>query len=149
MDNEMKYPDDVIKLVDECKDKYPQAHWIDLSEFFDRSYSESWVIVDARAEEEIAVSMIPGAITMDELCENLEAYRGTPILIYCTIGCRSGDATESLMADGYQAYNLWGGVIAWAIHGNSFITADEEETYQVHVFDEKWNVIPPPYETGW
>jgi rhodanese-related sulfurtransferase len=149
MDNEMKYPADVVKLVDECINNYPQAHWIDLSEFFKRSGSESWVIVDARAKEEMAVSTIPGAITMDELSATLESYRGTSILVYCTVGCRSGDATESLMADGYRAHNLWGGVIAWALHGKPFITPDGEETYQVHVFDEKWNVIPPPYETVW
>ena len=149
MDNEMKYPTDVVKLVDECINNYPQAYWIDLSEFFKRSGSESWVIVDTRAEEEMAVSTIRGAITMDELSATLESYRGTSILVYCTVGCRSGDATESLMADGYRAQNLWGGVIAWALHGKPFITPGGEETYQVHVFDEKWNVIPSPYETVW
>ncbi len=149
MDYEMKYPEDVIKLVDECKEKYPHAHWIDLSEFIERSGSESWVIVDAREEDEMAVSTIPKAISMDDFCANLESYRGTAILIYCTIGCRSGDAAESLMIDGVQTHNLWGGVIAWALHGNPFITSDGEETYRVHVFDEKWNVIPPPYETIW
>ena len=149
MDNEMKYPADVVKLVDECINNYPQAHWIDLSEFFKSSSSESWVIVDARADEEMAVSIIPGAITMDELSATLESYRGTSILVYCTVGCRSGDATESLMADGYRAHNLWGGVIAWALHEKPFITPSGEETYQVHVFDERWDVIPPPYETVW
>ena len=149
MDNEMKYPADVVKLVDECINNYPKARWIDLSEYVRRSDVESWVIVDARAEEEMAVSTIPGAITMDELRAALESYRGTSILIYCTVGCRSGDAAESLMVDGYQTHNLWGGVIAWALHGNPFITRDGEETYQVHVFDEKWDVIPPPYETVW
>jgi len=149
MDIEMKYPEDVIKLVDECKEIYTQARWIDLSEFIKRSGSESWVIVDARADEEMAVSTIPGAITMDELSSALKLYRGTSILIYCTVGCRSGDAAESLMADGYQTHNLWGGVIAWALQGKPFINSDGEETYQVHVFDEKWDVIPPPYETVW
>ena len=149
MSFKLNYPEEVIRLVKECEIKYPRAHWIDLSEFIRRSGSESWIIVDARAEDEMAVSTIPGAITMDELCENLEAYRDTPILIYCTIGCRSGDAAESLMADGYRAHNLWGGVIAWALHGNPFITRDGEETYQVHVFDDKWDVIPPPYKTVW
>lgn len=149
MDNEMKYPEDVVKLVNECKERYTQARWIDLSEYLDRSGSETWVIVDARDEEEIAVSTLPGAISMDVFCGTLESYRHTPILIYCTIGCRSGDAAESLMADGFQTHNLWGGVIAWALHGNPFITSDGEETYRVHVFDEKWNVIPPPYETIW
>ena len=149
MDKKMNYPEDVVKLVDECKERYTQARWIDLSEFIERSGSEAWVIVDARTEEEVAVSTIPDAITMDELCADLESYRQTSILIYCTIGCRSGDAAESLMADGFQTHNLWGGVIAWALHGNPFITTDGEDTYQVHVFDEKWNVIPLPYETTW
>jgi len=145
----MEYPEEVVKLVDECKERFTQAHWIDLSEFIERSGSEPWVIVDARAEEEMVVSTIPDAISMDELCANLESYRQTSMLIYCTIGCRSGDAAESLMADGFQTHNLWGGVIAWALHGKPFITANGEDTFQVHVFDEKWNVIPPPYETIW
>ncbi len=145
----MEYPEEVVKLVDECKERFTQAHWIDLSEFIERSGSGPWVIVDARAEEEMVVSTIPDAISMDELCANLESYRQTSMLIYCTIGCRSGDAAESLMADGFQTHNLWGGVIAWALHGNPFITTDGEDTYQVHVFDEKWNVIPLPYETTW
>ena len=149
INTEMTYPDNVITLVEVCMQAYSQARWIDLSEFNDRDQSESWVIVDARAEEEISVSTIPGAITLEALCADLKAYRNTSILVYCTIGCRSGNVAESLMADGFRTYNLWGGVIAWALHGNSFITSGGEETYQVHVFDEKWNVIPPPYETVW
>lgn len=149
MDKKMKYPEDVVKLVDECKERYTQAHWIDLSEFMERRESESWAIVDARSEVEIAVSTIPEAISMDEFCANLESYRQSAILIYCTIGCRSGDAAESLMADGFQTHNLWGGVIAWALHGNQFTTSDGKDTYRVHVFDEKWNVIPPPYVSIW
>ncbi len=148
-DNHVKYPDDVIKLVEECKSKYPHTGWIDVSEFLERRGSEPWVIVDVRAEDEMAVSTIPGAITLDELNTTLDLYRETSILIYCTAGCRSGEAVKSLMAKEFRAHNLWGGVIAWALHGKPFLTPEGEETLRIHVYDEKWDVIPPPYETVW
>jgi hypothetical protein len=45
-----------------------------------------------------------------------------------------------------KAFNLHGGVLAWALNGGSFVTPEGEPTRRVHVYGEPWDVLPPEYE---
>lgn len=43
--------------------------------------------------------------------------RGRPVVFYCRVGNRSGMATQAFRTAGYDAYNLTGGITAWAEAG--------------------------------
>jgi len=106
------------------------------------------VIVDVREPAEREVSRLPNSITTKGLESYLEGHDDQRIVIYCTIGYRSGKFTRSLMNKGVKAYNLAGGIVAWVHHGGS-IEHDGNPTRRVHVYGKKWNLLPEGYEPVW
>lgn len=105
---------------------------------------ESLQFVDVRSEEEMAVSMIPGAITRREYERNLEAYEDARIVPYCTVGARSGKYTRELIARGITAVNYRGSIIDWVQHGEALVTPEGEPTKRVHTYSDRFSV-PEPY----
>ncbi|MEQ8514993.1 MAG: rhodanese-like domain-containing protein [Chromatocurvus sp.] len=103
------------------------------------------VLVDVRSPGEIAVSMIPGAISRSEFEASRDQYRGTEVITYCTVGARSADYAEKLLDDGFQARNYAGSILDWVGAGLSLVTPDGEPTRRVHVYSKRFSV-PPPYE---
>lgn len=106
------------------------------------------VIVDVRTQNERAVSMIPGAISREAFEASVSFRTNAEIIVYCTIGARSGKYASRLVDRGYDAYNLRGGVLAWAHSGGTF-TNDQGVTRRVHVYGKKWNLLPPSYRGVW
>jgi rhodanese-related sulfurtransferase len=100
--------------------------------------------VDVRSEEEIAVSMLPGAITRREYERNPKAYEDARIVPYCTVGARSGKYTRELRARGITAVNYRGSILDWVEHGEPLVTPDGEPTKRVHTYSERFSV-PEPY----
>ena len=57
-------------------------------------------------------------IALTELSERAgEIDPEHPVLIYCHSGSRSAMAVAALRGAGYDAYNLSGGIVAWAAAG--------------------------------
>ena len=100
--------------------------------------------VDVRSEEEMAVSMLPGAITRREYERNPEAYEDARIVPYCTVGARSGKYTRELRERGITAVNYRGSIIDWVEHGEPLVTPDGEPTKRVHTYSDRFSV-PEPY----
>jgi adenylyltransferase/sulfurtransferase len=76
-------------------------------------------LLDVREPWEWAVSSLAprGArlIPLDELDERLgEVPRDRPIVVYCRTGRRSASAARRMIAAGYAASNMRGGIVAWA-----------------------------------
>lgn len=73
-------------------------------------------IIDVREVEEVAAGKIPGAINIPlsllEFRLN-ELDKSKEYIIVCRSGARSGRATMFLHAQGYQATNMQGGMLAW------------------------------------
>jgi rhodanese-related sulfurtransferase len=65
------------------------------------------VIVDCRNQDEQDVSMIPGAVRLQNL-DIAKIKQGIPVVCYCTVGYRSALETKSLREKGLDAYNLRG-----------------------------------------
>jgi rhodanese-related sulfurtransferase len=133
-------------LAATCRIARPELPWISPSEFLERSQEEPWTIVDVRTPEERSVSLIPGAISTEEFEGHLDEHVGRSVLVYCTAGCRSGAYARELRQRGLKAFNLHGGVLAWALNEGSFVTPEGEPTRRVHVHGEPWDVLPPEYE---
>jgi sodium/bile acid cotransporter 7 len=106
------------------------------------------LLVDVRNPEERAVSIIPGAITAEELEERWNEALTRPVVTYCTIGHRSGIAARKLRERGVDAYNLAGAILAWTHHGGELVDA-EGPTRRVHVGGPKWALQADGYEPVW
>ncbi len=75
-------------------------------------------IIDARTAKEFAVSHIQGAInspkTQDALALLTNADPASRILIYCSLGYRSGDLIRELQQQGYSGLiNMEGSLFEW------------------------------------
>jgi sodium/bile acid cotransporter 7 len=129
-----------------CQEGRAAVPWLSPKEFLEQSHEEQWTMVDVRTAPERAVSMIPGAVSKEAFEAHLDEHANRPILVYCTAGCRSGAYAKELRERGLNAFNLRGGILAWALNGGPFFDPDEEPTRRVHVHGQGWNVLPPGYE---
>lgn len=66
------------------------------------------VLVDVREVREREVSAISGAITNDQLANYLAEHPENKVVVYCTIGYRSGKLTRALTEKGIETYEaVW------------------------------------------
>lgn len=73
-------------------------------------------VLDVREYDEYTSGHIPQAkaIPLGQLTERMsELPKDREILVVCRSGARSGMATRQLLAAGYHAINLDGGMISW------------------------------------
>ncbi|XKF14228.1 ThiF family adenylyltransferase [Knoellia locipacati] len=84
------------------------------------SGTDSFVLVDVREPAERDVVVIPGAVAVplaEVRARGGEALAdvadGVPVLVHCKTGARSAEAVERLRADGFDAVDVTGGVLAW------------------------------------
>ncbi len=103
------------------------------------------VLVDVRAPQEYQVSMIPGAITKEQFEKNQSQYRNRTVVVYCTIGYRSGQYAKKLVSDGFSAHNFKGSILAWCHAGLPLVTMQGEPTNRVHTYSSQYKV-PAKYK---
>jgi len=74
------------------------------------------VLLDVREQWEVALVSLPGAvhIPLGELEQRLAELPHEPIIAYCHHGIRSAQARDLLLAHGFDASHLEGGIDAWA-----------------------------------
>jgi hydroxyacylglutathione hydrolase len=85
------------------------------------------VLLDVREPDEWVAGHAPGAqwVPLAEIPARLtELPRDRRILTICRTGARSGRAAEFLIAQGYDAVNVAGGMKAWASLGLTVETDD-------------------------
>ena len=108
-------------------------------------------VVDVRAAGEFAVSHLPGAVHVS--MKDIESGRlppgitqQRPVVVYCTIGYRSGVAAERLANLGYDARSVRGGILRLARAGRR-LEGPDGPTLQVHTWKRSlaW-MLPPAYE---
>jgi rhodanese-related sulfurtransferase len=101
--------------------------------------------VDVRSAKERKVSAIPGAILLAELPAALKAKK-RDVVVYCTVGYRSGLAVLELKKQGIAARNLRGGILAWLAVGGAIVDPAGKPTQKVHVYGKAWAVVPEGFE---
>ena len=109
---------------------------------------DSPVLIDVREPYERAVSMLPGALSLEDFERDAEAYRGRILVPYCTIGARSGVVTRRLRAAGYDARNLAGSILAWTYTGRA-LERDGQPTRAVHTYGSSWDLTADGYDAVW
>jgi rhodanese-related sulfurtransferase len=95
------------------------------------------IFVDIREYKEYKVSHISGAWTQDEF-ENANVTPGTPVILYCSVGYRSGKYGEKLINRGIEnVHNLYGGIFNWTNEGREMVD-ENGPTDKVHTYNKKW-----------
>ncbi len=106
------------------------------------------LFIDARSTEERAVSTLPSALSLEEFRKRLEQHpqlKERDLIVYCTIGYRSAFLTMTLRAEGLQAYNLQGGILAWVAHGQ-IVQQGTAICKRIHTYAKQWSYLPLGYE---
>lgn len=106
---------------------------------------EEVVLVDVRPLEERRVAILPGAIASESLQDARD--RQKTVVVYCTIGARSGAYAKELQKRGYaEVLNLEGSLLSWTHVGGELVDLEGNPTKQVHVYGKKWNLVAEGYE---
>ena len=130
---------------------FPKVDAIDAKTLRSRLQTDdSVLLVDVRPVEERQVSMLPGAISLEEYearrATTPEAVAGKTVVTYCTVGVRSGFAANKLRKDGVEVLNFRGSILGWTHEGGALVTPAGEATRQVHVYGKRWDFAADGYE---
>lgn len=138
----------VYAMYQDYKKSFPEVPDIDPQKAMQLMLSGQVEFVDDRGPAEREVSMLPGAITPEELSAKVQEYRDKIIVSYCTIGYRSAKLTRRLREQGLNAYNLAGGLLAWVLEGGKVYDA-AGESKRIHVYGKRWNYPADGYQAIW
>lgn len=153
---------EIARMYAEYEAEFPEVRSMTASELMERLDAErsdpegregpegegELVLVDVRPEAERRISMIPGAIPLDELEADPARYAEATIVTYCTVGYRSGLVARELQDRGYEVLNLHGSLLSWTHAGGELIDS-EGTTDRVHVYGKRWDLAPEGYRTTW
>ncbi|MEP1447995.1 MAG: rhodanese-like domain-containing protein [Paraglaciecola sp.] len=110
------------------------------------SCSSDWCLLDCRESDEFEVSHLPNAKWVGYKNFTMSNLNGIPkdtkIALYCSIGVRSEQIAEKLIASGFsKVWNLYGGIFAWANEQKSLVDHNSNPTFVVHGYDQKWGEL--------
>lgn len=103
------------------------------------------VLLDTRAKREYEVSHLKGAkwVGYDEfdLAKVADFPKDANIVVYCSIGVRSGRIGEKLLKAGYtNVHNFYGSIFEWINQGNPVYDMSGKQTNKIHAYNWKWGV---------
>lgn len=131
-------------VVAQIRGLHPEAPTVTTSQIqsmrTDENSQGSFVIVDVREKAETDVSVIPGAITQAEFERTAHQQHGKAVLVYCTIGHRSGIYAKKLLKDGWEAWNYKGSILEWCDNHLPVVTKDGQSTTRVHTYNSSYSV---------
>lgn len=147
-------PDKLHQKIEQMYSDYKTKSFPDIpdltpDQISKKLHDQSPIILDVREPAEQQISIIPGAINKQQFEKDPTQYKDRPIIVYCTLGYRSGLYTQQLLDQQFNAFNLKGGVLAWAAEHRQFKTPTGEDTNRVHVYGKKWNILPSQYKPVW
>jgi rhodanese-related sulfurtransferase len=125
--------------------RFPDVNWLKPDELARRRSDPAQprpVVLDARTQDEFAVSRLQGALRIDPYRPSLRPLRGFPrdtaILVYSSAGYRGARVASWLAKAGYtRVENLSGGIFGWVNEGRP-VFRGETPTAQVHPYDYNW-----------
>ena len=103
------------------------------------------LLLDARTREEYEVSHLKNARLAPDNLQNLinheEINLTTPIVVYCSVGYRSGALAKRLQSLGYQnVFNLSGSIFQW-VNENRLVYREGKQVNQVHPYQKWWGYL--------
>lgn len=88
------------------------------------------IVLDVRTPDEVAAGRVACGEHIDFYDANFRSRLKTldhsaPVLVYCAVGGRSGQAMDMLKSEGFaEVYNLDGGINAWRAAGKPTVNCD-------------------------
>ena len=137
------------RVQSELRAELPDVPRIGVDELAARlEAGERPLLVDVRAEREYAVSHIADARRAETVEEAEALLAGEPrereVILYCSVGVRSGHLAEALRRAGWtDVRNLEGSIFAWANAGHP-VWRDGVRVREVHPYDARWGRLLDP-----
>lgn len=137
---------DFDKLNQKLRAKYTDIEIVTVEEVYQQLQthqdSKTVLILDARSEKEYQVSHIQGAQLTPDIKTARELLAGeskdTMIVVYCSLGYRSGDLTRKLEEEGYtNVVNMEGSLFEW-VEKDLPVFQDDEQVEKVHPYNVWW-----------
>ena len=102
-----------------------------------------WVLLDSRELAEFEISHLPNAKWVGHsdfsMLRVSHITKNVKVVVYCSIGVRSENIADKLMASGFSnVWNLYGGIFAWANEHKSLVEQSQKPTLAVHGYDHNW-----------
>ncbi len=138
----------IATLYQKLASEFEDIAIINASELQQKQDQEKLMIVDVRPDHERNISIIPGAISQAEFEKHSDLYKVKPIVVYCTIGYRSGKYAKELYEQGFQVSNLVGGILSWS-HIQGDLVNNTGATNQVHVYKQRFKLVADGYQAVW
>ena len=145
--------DQIKEMYEEYKASFPKAPDISPQKALELWKAGQVQFVDVREPKEMEVSMLPGAVTWEQYRNDPGKYADKKVVLYCTIGYRSGKAVEELQEENISnVYNLAQSLLGW-VHAGGPVFKDGKEVKRIHVYGKKWDLAPEGiegvYKKGW
>ena len=118
-----------------------KAPYIHVQELLEQT--DDIIFLDTREREEFDVSHLKNALHVGYKkfdINNLPSLPDKKIVVYCSIGWRSGHIAQQLLEAGFKnIYNLYGGIFEWCnvqlpVYNNS------GQINQVHAYSPIWKI---------
>jgi rhodanese-related sulfurtransferase len=145
--SEAKKKEAVYRMYAEYKKDFPAVRDVSPQQAMEWLRQGRVVFVDTRKPAEMAVSMLPGAVSQQDFLNNPDQYKDKTAVGYCTISYRSGVFAREMAKKGITVVNLEGGLLAWILEGGKVYDQSGKEVKRAHVYGDKWNLAPADYET--
>jgi rhodanese-related sulfurtransferase len=136
-------PSEFDKMAQEMAGQF-SAPQVSVSEFKLMLKSDEVQVLDAREFVEYEVSHLQSSIHVGY--EDFDLTRVTSriskdekCVVYCSVGYRSGVIAEQLIKQGYEAYNLRGGIFGWVNQSQGVYDSAEQLTNKIHGYNQKWS----------
>jgi len=149
-DSEMsdaKKKETVYRMYAGYKKDFPEVKDISPQQAMELLNQGMVVFVDTRKPAEMAVSMLPGAVSKQDFLSHPAQYKDKTIVGYCTISYRSGVFAREMAKQGITVINLQGGILAWILEGGKVYDESGKPVKRVHVYGDKWDYAPADYKS--
>lgn len=151
------------QLMIKCSNQFPKCATISTLDLVNIMVQKSThldgvsspILVDVRSKEERDISMIPGAIAVEDfealMKTNSCQFKSQLIIPYCTIGYRSGKyGTQLIEKHGFTNVRNGEGIVLWTYQGADLVTVKKDSIVSskvVHTFGSAWNLAAEDYST--
>jgi len=117
---------------------------IDAKNLKEKMNSAKVIVLDVREFPEYKISHIPGAKHVGYKKFDIESTLKkvsfvNEIIVYCSVGYRSGKIAERLKKKGLKVYNLKGGIFGWANKAYPLVNERAETTKDIHGYSRSWS----------
>lgn len=121
-----------------------KAPTINISELETKIHNSNVIVLDARELEEYNVSHIEGANHVGYKDFNLEkTLKKIPndslVIVYCSVGYRSGEIAQKLRESSINALNLFGGIFNWKNSNKALVDNKNIKTNKIHGYNKSWS----------